>query len=248
MTNNLIETKLEELGFSPEEISIYLYLIKNEEQSLLELSRGLKIDRAKVYRNIEKMLQKQLVEETLSSRGKKVKASPPETLQVLINLEEEKVNHKKQILPEITQLLHSLSPNSQNTFKIKTYKGQDGMGEMMKNQLNAKKDILTMAFTTSENLVGKEFAKKIKLEIIEKKIKIYCLYNDEKNLELADTTQSIFIPEHKLKIRQQVYIYNDVFAIINKENDEFVGLEITDKTLAEMQRQAFWGYFDQVNI
>ena len=54
---------LADFGLSSLEARIYLWLAKNQPQTILELASNLEVARTSIYDNIQKLLEKGLVEE-----------------------------------------------------------------------------------------------------------------------------------------------------------------------------------------
>ena len=72
-------------GLNDEEASIYLYLLEKRVSTALNISRNLHIGRTKVYRILDKLINKQLVVQRVDSAGFKFVANDPEQLNLLLS-------------------------------------------------------------------------------------------------------------------------------------------------------------------
>ncbi len=76
--------QLMNLGLEDIEAVLYVHLLENGEQTPLELSRELNINRSKIYRYIEKLVAKKLIEQSVVDRGIRLKASDPKNLEIML--------------------------------------------------------------------------------------------------------------------------------------------------------------------
>lgn len=251
MHKELVIQKLQLLNLSDFEARIYVHLLEKGALTPLQLSRTLKIDRTKVYRSLESLQGKKLIEDISTARGKQVKAAAPENLELLLADEEMLLRQKRNTFPEILADLSSISTHDKSPFEVKHYSGVDGMKQMFWNTLSAKKDILVFGYETKNEIVGKDFAEKVRLEQVRRKIKLYEIENatDQGDYWYTDVPSwgnyydSRHIPESMMKIKQMIMIFNDTVALMHWWKEEYVGLEVINDFYAEMQKQIFWTYW-----
>lgn len=91
---------LENLGFSPNEIKIYLTLNDNGSKKAGTISKLAKIDRSSCYNGLKNLLQKGLVSYVLIGQVKWFQATGPKSLLSYIKEQEQDI---KEILPELEQ-------------------------------------------------------------------------------------------------------------------------------------------------
>lgn len=252
MNEQIIKEQLIRFNLLETEVELYLYLLKNGPKTPLELSRETNINRTKIYRLIELLLNKKLIEQYSSERGLKIKAASPQNLQLLILGEEEKIKNNKDIFPSLVQSLSSLPSVVHEQFEIVHYQGTEGLKQMLWNELRTK-EILVFGYGNTNQFTGKKFADKFREEMVSRKIKLREIGN---SLEYKQKDQSFYnsaigwekayqykqIPDSLLKIRHHLIIYNSTFAIINWK-DAKTGIEVINKPLADMQRQNFWHFW-----
>jgi len=247
MNKQLITEQLENLGLEKTEASLYLFLLEKGSKTYLELARDSKINRSKVYRHIEKLKNKGLVTRTDDSSGKKLKATSPKNLELLIQKKEEALLTQKKTMPELLSVLTELPNHSQKEFEIKHYKGQDGIRQMLWNQMNATNEILAFSYKNKNEMVGKKFAEKLREMQVERKIILKEIENETdqgdtwytKIHKWKDFYQSKHISKEDLAIKQYIAVYNNTVSIINWINSEQVGIEIHNEIYTNMQKQIF---------
>lgn len=240
-------SQLENFGFDALEAKIYLHLLENGPRTHLELSREANIDRSKIYRGIEKLIKNKLIEQSADAWGKKLKAASPQNINLLMAEREESLKAQRESLPELIHNLNSIPSFSKREFEIKHYRGQEGLRQMLWNQLYAKDEILAFSYKNKNDIVGKPYAEKIRTLQVEKKIKLFEIENetDQKDYwytnvsEWSKYYESRHISPKILKINQYIAIFNNTVAIINWLDREEVGLEIINSSYADMQKQLF---------
>ncbi|KKU09948.1 MAG: hypothetical protein UX65_C0005G0039 [Parcubacteria group bacterium GW2011_GWB1_46_8] len=258
MNKQILLSQLESFGLDKIEVDIYLFLLENGSKTPLDLSRETNINRSRIYRYLDKLKAKKLIEESNIGRGLKLKASDPQNLELLIHEQEYSLQKQKEMFPEIMNELSSLPSRLENKFEIKHYDGLDGLKQMMWNQLAAKKEILLYGYQTRNEIVGASFADKVREEQMRRKI---TLYEIEEEVDPGNFTgkftytkvlnwEKYYVPRYVdpevLKIRQYTAIFNDTVSIMNWENDQKVGVEIINSVYASMQKQLFWSVWEKI--
>ncbi len=252
MNKQIFLSHLINIGLEETEASIYLFLLEHGPHTHLELSRETNIDRSKIYRYIEKLEKKKLIEASNNSRGKKIQAANPSNIELLLEEKEEKLKKQKESLPSLIESLSIIPTYRQREFEVKHYRGQDGLKQMLWNQLYAKDKIVAFSYKNKNDIAGKPYADKIRAELIERKIMVYELQNesDKGNYWYSDLKNlNTFYKEREidpkiLEIKQYIAIFNNTVAIMNWLDGEEIGVEIINTTYAEMQRQLFWKFWE----
>lgn len=253
MNKQIIKEQLEQFGLTTAEVEVYLHLIEQGAKTPLKLSRETGIERSKIYRLLESLSEKKLIEETFSERGKKVQAAQPNNLELLIHVEEasykKKISDKKELIPDLVEILSQLPQKTNVSFELCHYKGLDGLKQMLWNELKGK-DVLIFSYKPLEPLVGSSFTSKHIDEALARNIRFKEMSNyevtEQSNVTLYNKVanpKKIYvhkhIPENVFKIGQGMVTYNNTVAIYNWKDDEFVGIEIINKPFAESFRQIF---------
>jgi sugar-specific transcriptional regulator TrmB len=110
---------------------VYLSIVQSDQTSPLEISRKLSIPRTKVYRILDKLLKKSLVEELGEGYGKRYRALHPGSLLSLVQDREKDLFLLKMSAPAIVQHLESLMPEGSSEVFMNIYTGKDGLEEIM---------------------------------------------------------------------------------------------------------------------
>lgn len=247
---NLIHTFLSNLGLDDEESLIYLKLIEYGSLSYLELSRSTSINRTTLYRLIEKLKNKGIVEEIIDEHRRLIKAVDIHKIEFLIKEQESKAKILRDLFPNISSILPQTSFNNPQT-KVLFYKGKDGIKQMFWNTLRAKDECVGFTYRSAKELVGEEFKERWSKEFIKRGLFFRDIYSDsflesigsdiESNIFLSPKSffKSKYISSNILNINHQVDIYNNVVAFYNWFNDEIFGVEIYNKEVSTMQKQLF---------
>ena len=252
MNKQIITTQLTQFGLDEVEVQIYLSLLEKGEKTPLDLSRETNINRSKIYRYLDRLKLKHLIEETDKGRGLRLKAANPDSFQLFILEKERELKNQKELLPDIVKELASLPGSARSGFEIKHYHGTDGLKQMLWNHLKAKKEILVFGYENRNNIAGKAFAETIRFEQVERKITKIEIENatDQGNYWYTSVAnwgkfyKSRYIPPRILNIKQYQVIFNDTISILNWADGNKVGIEITNQNFADMSKQIFWKFWD----
>ncbi len=244
-TDNL-KYLLKPFGLTQEESLIYLSLLENNTSSALKISRQINMARTKVYRILDKLIEKQLVVQEYNQNGFKFKANHPSTLKQLITQKEIEISSLKEFLPQTIDLLEKHINLNHPQSQILYYQGQDGLSQVNWNLLNAKKEFVSYEIDTADAYLPHPEAEKLRQELINKKISSRTLMNIKKlpsfsQLKNLTKFQQIrYIPPEILTIKSDIFIYNDIFTICNyKDNKDIFCLEMKNQFIVDMQKQIF---------
>jgi len=255
MNRQTVIEKLLILGLEKFEVDIYLYLLEHGSRTHLQLSREADIDRSKVYRYVEKLVKKNLLEHVSDNSGKKLQAASPLNIEMLIRKKEAVLEEQKVFLPELINSLTSLPSYSKREFEVIHYRGQDGVQQMLWNHLSASTEIVAFSYQNKNDMVGKSFAEKIRFRQVEKNIKLYELENevDQGDFWYTDVIgwdqvySSKYIDPKILEIKQYIAVFDNIVSIINWIDNEQVGVEVHNEVFAKMQKQLFWGFWGSID-
>lgn len=248
MVDRIIHSFLINLGLTSEEIKIYSSLIEKGQQTILDLARHSQIPRTTVYRLLESMKEKGVVEEIVDEFKTKAKAVNVDTLEFLVGKKEIETQNLRAQLPSVRNALEFITSQNTPDTKVLFYRGKSGIEQMAWNTLRCQDEYLRgYSFRTFEEVVGKNFSNKLKEEYIEKRLQAHDLYSDEYLKSLKEigphedwpTWKSLYINPEILNINHQLDLYNDVMAIYSWRAGEIFGVEIYNQTVVKMQKQIF---------
>jgi sugar-specific transcriptional regulator TrmB len=115
-----IETVLEKLGFSPNEIKIYLKLNDNGPQKAGNLAKMAKIDRSSCYNSLKILLEKGLLSYAIKDNVKLFQSCGPKRLLDYVKEQEQDVS---EIIPE----LHARHKAVKEDGQVRLFKGIKGV-------------------------------------------------------------------------------------------------------------------------
>lgn len=261
MVNKLnLKQKLNLLGLTDNQAEIYLLLLKQGLTSLLELSRRTNINRTTIYRIVEDLKKLNLAEEVLDDRGTKVKAVNPENLEFIIANKEAELTNLKSNLSDLITNLSAIKDQPVKSTQVVYFHGQSGLKQLLWNCVKAGADLVGYGYADWNASVGKEFAEKLRAEIIKQGRHSREIQNDDQidpkktYTSLADYRrhhEARGIPKSLIEIKHDTYIYNDVFAFYYFIGDELFGLEIHNQEIAKTQKQIFevlWKLAKKINV
>lgn len=252
MNKQLLIDQLAQYGLDEVEAQIYLYLIEDGPRTALQLSREINVDRSKVYRSVEKLVSKKFIEQSHAAWGKKLQAASPSNIELIVKDEEDSLKARKEGLPALIEELGKVTNYAKREFEVKHYRGQEGLRQMLWNQLAAKKEILAFSYKNKNDIAGKTYAEKIRAEQVARKVTLYEVENETDQGDYWYTAaegwskfyKSRYISPKVLDVKQYIAIFNNTVSIINWLDEEEVGLEIVNKEYAGMQKKLFWQFWE----
>lgn len=257
MMLNIKETlaQLEKLGLSSDEAKLYVTLLK-QPSNHLRLSRATGIDRAKVYRLVERLEKRSLVARHTDDRGTFLVAADPDVLEIDLASEEQRLTERRNVLNMVLPSLNSLramTAPGQAGFNFKTYEGQAGFKQMCWNELKTEDEIITFGHGNIETLVGDlHWADRHRLYQLEARYRTRDLVNPQKAIRSKLANERLYqanlyragvIDSEILSFDDQTVIYNNTVSIYHWQEDQKIGIEIISATYAAMMRQLFEHYW-----
>jgi sugar-specific transcriptional regulator TrmB len=251
-TDNLIFL-LKPFGLTEEESKIYLNLLKNNSSTALSISRNINMGRTKVYRILDKLIEKQLVAQQFDGVGFKFKANHPSKLEFILDKKETELSSLRKSLPETLSTLESHINIDHPESQVLYYRGQEGLSQVNWNLLKADGEFLSYEVENANAYLPFTEAEKLRKELINKKIIVRTLTNKAKidkftqiDQEVDKLWQAHFISPKTLTIRADIFIYNDIFTICHYlENNDIFCLEIKNEYLVKMQKEIFENLWSQ---
>ena len=251
-TDNLIDW-LEPYGIGSEEARIYLYLLGKRVATALNISRNLHIGRTKVYRLLDRLIEKSLVVQQCDSSGFKFVASDPAKIETLLFQKENEIATLKKSLPDVLDNLKNKVGLGIPGSQILYYRGKSGLAQVNWNVTHAKGEFNSYEITTANAYLPYREAEKLRRHLTERKIMTKTLSN-KKNFEpfteVAEMVRKYwqirYIPASVVSIEADIFIYNDVYAVCHylKDGDIFC-FEMYNEYLAKMQKQLFENLWKQ---
>lgn len=240
-------TLLKKFGLSEEEAKIYLFLLQNRESTALKISKEVHLGRTKVYRLLDNLYDKRLVNQNLGERGFIFEASSPEKLGLSLVERSNKLAELEKLLPYLVNELANIRVSKEREARVLYYRGKNGLKQVTWNSLKADKSLMIYEMASDMSaFVDQSFAEEVRREIVKRRIKVKQITNFKRIPPYTKVVEMIkkywrprFIDPKVLKLSYEVLIYNDVVAMYNFRGKNIFCVEVLDKNLAEMQKQLF---------
>ncbi len=249
MDDKAVQQFLVALGLDHFEASIYLALVEHGILTPLELARITGIDRAKIYRRLEDMQVRGLVEDVVDEKRRMARAVDFKRLEELLAAKEDDTKKMRENFPEFLTFLSAQVGKSDPETKVLFYRGKSGLKQMIWNNLRAEKEVVGYTYRQVLEFVGLGFINKWNEEFQRRGLHFRHVYSDhylestrklKRKSEYSDKYfEGRYIPKKILDIDHQVDIYNDVVAYYNWYEGDVFGVEIYNRKIARMQKQLF---------
>jgi DNA-binding MarR family transcriptional regulator len=244
---------LQKLGFSAEESQLYLALHQEGAMSLLEASRASGIERSKLYRTINTLVKRGVIEELPEYKRRKIQATDTSTIDMLLKQRELDTQMLNDSFPTFMTTMSSLShpfPES----RVVYYKGVEGIKQLVWNILRCNDPFhRTYSYCFWDDRLDPAFVLRLNQAMQDRRFKVHDIYSDQyikyKNDWLAKGLpkpggdwlfwESRYVPESVLTVNLNMEIYNDVVAYYYWQGDEIFGVEIYNERVAKFQKQMF---------
>lgn len=221
---------LEELGLNKKEAEIYINLLIEGSSTATKISRSTKIERTLVYRILEKLIDRGIVNYKIENKVKKFNAVNPERL--LIELKEKEKRLKSYLLK-----LKGITKQKEKEPNIEIYKGLNGIRGLARETLRLKQDydvISTEIKSQSMHYFFELFMKEIEKADIHERVLVT---EGMKITFKSKNTRIRYLPKG-YKYKTTTGISGDNVALI-LWSEPFLTVVIKDKNLADTYRSYF---------
>lgn len=233
-------------GLSHEEGRVYLLLLRSGFLTALAISRQLQMGRTKVYRILDTLKEKQLVEFKLDDRGMQFGACAPQAFAQLVQQQESAVQNLRANLPTLLTQMEATAAIAASGSKVLYYQGVEGLKQVSYNITRAKDKLRVFEMDHLSDFLSFEFAENVRQRLVEHKVSTYDLTNKKSFAGFTDIEPLIKLYSHfryidpkQLAINFEVLIYNDVYATYTYKDKDIFCVEIYNQHLADMQKQLF---------
>jgi len=181
MVDMNIQTTLEQFGLSKKEAQVFITLNKHGSITVLELSRHLQIKRTSLYRILEELIRKGIVETQVDAKTTYYTASGSKQFESLVVEQESKTKLLQQAFQELTVNLPLTTTQNQKETSVRFFRKQLGLKQMEWRMIEASKNKELLIIGTNQwyKTLGFDFAETIREAIVENNIIIYELIKHE---------------------------------------------------------------------
>ncbi|HSH18021.1 MAG TPA: helix-turn-helix domain-containing protein [Candidatus Saccharimonadales bacterium] len=235
------------LSLEPEIADIYLALHAHGPQSISALSRSSGVERTRIYRLIPDLLDSGLIEvESRTKRGI-LKPAPITNLNILISKREQELTALQDELQLIEQVLSRNSLSSPAS-RVQFYHGPEGAKQMLWNETKAGTEIAGILYEPVQLNTKDKFFERWAAACNERDLHFRGIVGDRflaNRPASASTTTRLahftgrYISPSIFPVTHSMFIYDDVVAYYNWQNNEIFGIELYNKDIAAAQRRLF---------
>ena len=243
---------LYDLGLDKLSAKLYITLVENGSSTISELSRQANIERTKLYRLLNHLIKRGVIEEVVEYKRRFLKAADINTLEYVVQHNLRRAQNLSNHFFEFSQTIDHLKQKDSPT-SVQFYKGRDGIKQMLWNELSAKKESLCFIYKIFDTFVGQDFfdhwasefgkrnlhSREIRTELFDES------YADCPN-EICFKIKNVkirYIKSKKFPITHGMTLYDNVVAIYDFWEDQIFGVEIYNQKVADMQRIFFETYW-----
>lgn len=251
MTTDLaaIRTYFAKLGLEHEIADLYLALHTHGPQSISQLSRSSGVERTRIYRLIDRLLETSLIEVESHYKRGIIKAAPIANLHILISKKEQELRGLQDELGLIEQVLGRNSLSSPAT-RVQFYEGPEGAKQMFWNETKAKTENLSILYENMQIKTNSTFFERWVHACNENQLHFRGVigdaflksqrdwYGTHANEQLRHWQQR-YVSKDMFPIKNSMNIYDNVVAQYNWKDGEIFGVEIYNQEVADTQRQLF---------
>jgi len=221
---------LERLGFSPNEIKIYLALNDHGSCKAGNIAKIAKIDRSSCYNSLKSLLERGLVSYVNIGKVKWFQAAGPKRLLDYIKEQEEDV---KGIIPE----LDARHKAGKVTGQVRLFKGLKGVRTIFQDILATEKDNLVFGNESQLEERMPEYQQQFVRQLKERKIFIRELVREDRATPTTNPKTTRYVPR-SVESPVVTNIYGDKIALVIW-TDEPEGIIIENAAAAKAYRSYF---------
>ncbi|OGK13756.1 hypothetical protein A3A93_05445 [Candidatus Roizmanbacteria bacterium RIFCSPLOWO2_01_FULL_38_12] len=248
---------LGDLGFDKISAKLYVSLVEKGPCTISELSRTADIERTKLYRILNKLLKKGVIEEIVEYKRRFLKAADINNLEYIVQHNLRRAQNLSNLFFEFSQTIDHLKQKDMPT-SVQFYRGREGIKQMLWNELSAKTESLCFIYKIFDTFVGQDFFDHWASEFGKRNLRSREIRTELFDQSYADCPNEIcfkmknvkirYIKSKKIPITHGMTIYDNVVAIYDFWEDQIFGVEIYNQKVAEMQRIFFESYWKKARL
>lgn len=235
--------ELEKLGFSRKQCLVYVALLDLGRGTAAEIGKKTGINRTSVYDIVGELEEIGLVSMVASVKKKTYRAEAPEKLPVILEGQAKRLQEMARQSEGVVSMLQSVVAKAPSKPKIKIYEGESGVKSLYDASLLCKTSIRSFLTADAVEEFDSEYAQSYFERRAKKGIVIQGILNDSEasreykkhEKELLRTIR--LVPQEKMNIVPEVYIYDDVIAVFSLK--EKFGVSIESKDIATAFRNLY---------
>lgn len=250
--NATLRKYFSKLGLSPEIADIYLALHRFGPQNISQLSRSAAVERTRLYRLINQLLDSNLITVETGTKNSLIKAAPIANLNILITQKEQDLRSLQDELSLIQQVLTHNSLTAPGV-KIELFQGDERIKQLVWKETAAKTEILCILHRDPATLIGKYSFEQWAKNCNDLGIRFRCIvgegftasrqkHNYNIDLKYCDYRS---LDDQLFPINHSTFIHDEVTTYLHSQSKQVFGIEITNPDITTNQRFFFETLWDK---
>ncbi|MBU0975758.1 MAG: helix-turn-helix domain-containing protein [Patescibacteria group bacterium] len=251
---NELNSFFKKLGLTDEETAVYLFLLQNGISTIFDISKGIGINRTNLYRLCERLTSEGFLKKLSDKGTTKYEAASVEYLKLKVDDIERRVNDIRAKFNSVKNKFQRISQLQDHKIRVVHYQGKEEVKQLLWNYLETRGEALSFGYRTLSEMVGRNFVIKWWNEAKRRGIRDRILANPG-TFELKDTIdnksrdkliydQWVKVEEREIdekifKIYYETFIYNDIFSIVQWDENLAFGVEIQNEEISRFKRREF---------
>ena len=237
------------LGLTKIEAIIYEGLLQTGPSTIKELSEFLRLKRITTHFNVESLIEKGLIVQTMQGARRKIMTEEPKKIKYILDRKERNIEQLKNDFPDIVKTLENsipLTKPSSDKVEVKYYEGKNGLqliyddvlkANELRSYVNSKE--IAKIFPNNVNLFITTHNKNKNMQIWEIMNKSSIFSSTKYSMKMAKDRYFVkYVPETMNLSVVDYMIYDGKVAIVNiRENP--TGLIIINKDYYENAKEIF---------
>lgn len=256
-----INQALQVLGLTPNESSIYTYLVRSGSKSGPEIYLECQIDKSSCYRSLKDLIQKGLIYSIGETRNQKFAAYPTNSLKEFQEKKQKEIIDVGSQIQLFSKDIENFVKTNYQSQRINLYSGKEGYIAWNEARWENKVEVIRESLVHDDLVDGymgeKNYYEKMASFVerrVAKKIPMRILANGGSKLDFLDRTRPDLIKEVrmlKVKIDKPAGFstWGDNLGLITRDKGGFLGIVIRDALLTKMMNGMFdfmWSSAEEV--
>jgi len=249
---------LELLGLTDDDIKVYIFLLQQGGSTVLEVSRGVHINRTALYRLCERLTEKGYLKKITELNTTKYEASSVEFLKTKIQSKKQQVTELESHFEKVKEISKKVLSLASTKIKVIHYSGKEEAKQLLWNYIDAEINPCSFGYKTMTMFIDAEFIinwwNELYKRFAKRGLKERFLANpgtfEMKNridtntkmkfLDFPEKMSKLRVVDEKIfKIYYETFIYNDVYAILQWDKNKIFGVEIYNQFVADQEHEIF---------
>lgn len=241
-----ISKNLSQFGLNSKETEVYLILMKFNWLTALQISRKCSVNRTTLYRILERLLAKDIIEQKIDDKTTYYSAASADHFERIVLEKERQAKQLRQILPGIKSHFRFLNQIGPLETSVKFYRGIRGLQHLELIKAQAKGgEILIIDSNQWDKVLTREFAEEVRGRIVKNNIQVREVCNishtgwTDNQEYLKNHYRYRVIPKKVINISQDIHIFGDSIYFCGYNQNDLVGIEIVSQEYSQIMKQIF---------